>query len=530
MRTLVLLLLFTGTLSAAEPLAPVVAKYATSEFAPVVAVRWVPATRQVVVLNEDGTVRVWGEGNDVPLATMPAPPSTSVPAFGLTVSRDGRTVVTTERSRLQIWDRTKDTVATVATEKASPALKDVGPVEFAPDGRGLYALGHQAHFVTLGPDGTGAKVGGQMPPAFGKGERALIRDQPLVSLAGGLGVAYYEGYEVDEVRVWDFAKNDVAAKMELREGVRPHPFALTPDGQSVVLVDQRRNPIPALEVYESRSLTQVRTVPLRHIVWTDARRTFSPDGRLFAVEIDPKLDCSTYLICAAARYEPLAILRHDKPDRLLPNEYQPPRDGKPSRKTVSLSPDGRRAATAFDARVHVHNLQAAIDPTPPKAFDAAACWADLVSADGPTAMRAVYRLADHPAEAVKLFQEKVKPTAKPAAGDVAKWVKALDAPAFAERQTATKKLTAAADTVEPELKQEAANNASPEVVQAINTMLDAVAKSRRKLDGEYLRAYRIVQTLEMIGQPAAELLKAYAAGAKGAFLTQEAEAAKSRTP
>jgi hypothetical protein len=96
------------------------------------------------------------------------------------------------------------------------------------------------------------------------------------------------------------------------------------------------------------------------------------------------------------------------------------------------------------------------------------------------------------------------------------------------RQAARKKLDAVADTCEAKLRA-AALKASPEVSRAIQAVLEASQRSRRKPEGEKLRQYRAVQILEGIATPEArDWLAKLASGAPRATLTEDATLAQSR--
>ena len=488
----------------------------------VTAVAWLP-DGLVVSGGADGTARVWDLARGVEalrLPPLPADGSMPPPVSAVAVSADGtRIAVGQGLAGVRVWDLGRGRVARIEAPEMFPPPPAAKPEDRRARTLKLAFEGGSDVCRVLGGDQFVARISAdakllgpavQMPPQFGKGEQALIRDEAAVSLAAGVGVAFYEGGDADEMRVWDFARNDLRAAVRLADNVRPKVYAVAPNGRFAVLHDARAaGPTIALPVHDLTTFGELGRLRFDSPLDFPPPCVVSADSRLCGVQTGRQP--TRFTVFDAARLTAVAVVSNPTPNARL-----------------AFSPDGRRAATGgADSLVLVHDLRAAIDPTPPP-FDAAACWADLVAADGATAMRAVYRLADRPADAVTLFRDKLKPAAKPPAEDVAAWVKALDAPAFADRQAAMRKLTAAADALEAELKQEAATNASPEAVQAITTVLAAAAKARRRLDGDALRAYRVVQTLEAIGPPAAALLKEYAAGATGAFLTQEAAAARSR--
>lgn len=514
MRTIAILLFLAASIRAADlPTAPVAAKWELPAGAgKATALAWMPDRSAIVVGDAAGTVRVW---NIATARESAAGTIGKAPVLDLAVSRDGKLVAAAAVKGVTLWDRSADSVRTVASTALFPNESHVDSrtegtawkVAFA-DSKTIAVLSTWYSIVRIGTDGTIIEKAIAMPSEFGKGPKVLIRDEAASSPLAGLGLAYYEGDEIDELRVWDYAKGAVAGRTTLKELTRPAAQAMSPDGRWAIVRDLRPSNSAHLLLFDVRSLKEIGILPLgKPRPEATLRAEFSDDGRMIFVAISD----APATVYDAARLAPLAHLAVG---------YVP---------SVRFSPDGRRIATGHaDARVSIHDLRAAVDSNPPKEIDAAACWNDLVSADGAVAMRAVYRLADRPDATVKFIREKLKPVAKPAEADLAKWLAELGAPAFAVRQAASKKLAVITDTIIPELKAEAAKNASPEAVAAIDALLVAAERSRKKLEGDYLRAYRAVQVLETIGAPAKELLASYAAGAKGAFLTEEATRAVGR--
>lgn len=489
------------------------------------AVAWLPDGSAVVSGGRDGTIRTWDVASRAEKAVLPAiRPGTNEflgSVTALAVSPDGRQIAAAAgKNGVRIWDRTANRLADAASAdllpRADPAGDReswIGQIAFLSN-TSLRISDDAFRVVSLS---TAAKQNGPMmtmPYRIGKDEDTLLRHSPVIDLRRGLGVmVYFDFYKKqaqDDLRAWDFEKQQFRSGGQWpgRDGMEP--VALDPTGRRVVLAERKANGIELI-VFLIDPCRELGRFRFPQGSSSGSRPVFSPDGRQCAVQAWVN-ESEAILIFDMASFSPVAVVTD-------PNYFH----------AKAFSPDGRRFAVGwYDSRIFVYDLRGALDPTPP-AFDAAACWADLASADAVTAVRAVYRFVDHPTEAAKLFRERLKPAAKPPAVDVAAWLEALDAPAFTDRQAAKKNLLAAADTIEPELAQAVAKNPSPEATQAISAIQVSLAQLRGgKPEGEHRRAYRVVQTLEIIGPPAAEALKAYAAGAKGAFLTQEAEAASGR--
>jgi WD domain, G-beta repeat len=515
-RSLFCLLAIANGLGAAEPpAAPVVSKWELPASAvKVTALAWLPDGIRLVGGDGSGTVRIWEISTGRDLAVLPPAKQGAAWIYGIDASRDGKRIaIANGAAGLRIWDReTNREVSVTPTElfagiphetKGLPGVDGVGFHEL-----GITVVSSLHSIARVSTDGKLLGPAAALPIEFGKGEKAYLREEAAVAPIAKLGLAYYEGHDVDELRVWDYGKGAVAARSTLKELTRPAALAMPPDGRWAIVRDLRPANSAHLLLFDVRSLKEIGILPLGNPRPGATLRTdFSDDGRLIFVAVSD----APAKVYDVARLSPLAE----------------PTVGYVS--SVRFSPDNRRIATGHaEPRVSIHDLRAAVDPNPPKALDAAACWNDLVSADGATAMRAVYRLADRPDDAIKLFREKLKPIAKPAAEDVTKWLAALGAPAFAERQSAAKKLAVVVDAIGPELKREIDRNPSPEAVEAIRGLIDSAERARRKLDGDHLRAYRATQVLEMIGAPAWPLLDEWAAGAAGIPLTEEARRAVER--
>ena len=521
MRTFVVrigffIVLLTNPLAAAEvPTAPVAGNWIVPKSAiRATALAWLPDQSGIVAGDGSGSTRVWELATGRESAILPPAKQGATWIHGIAASNDGqRLAIANGTAGLRIWDRTTNRETTLLPgalfagipheKQGVPSVIGVGFI-----GREIAAVSSRQSIARIAPDGKLLGKVSAMPIEFGTGEAAYIRDDAVVALAAGFGFAYYEGHEVDELRVWDFAKGRVLARSTLKDRTRPDSLAIAPDGRRAAVRDRQRMAEAPLLIFDVRSAQEIGSLALgRPKPGVRVSVEFSPDGRLLAVAVAE----APVTIYDTAKLTPLAQIAAGTVSAL------------------AFAPDGRRIAVAHsDGRVTLHDLRAALDPNPPKNLDTAACWNDLVSPDGTTAMRAVFRLADHPAEAVKLFEGRLAPITKPNAADLTKWMSALDAPAFADRQTAQKKLAAVAGAIVPELKTEAETNRTPEVVEAIQTLIETTDRTRRKLEGEALRAYRAVQVLEYCGAAAEPLLNRYAAGASGAMLTDEAAGANAR--
>jgi RNA polymerase sigma factor (sigma-70 family) len=193
--------------------------------------------------------------------------------------------------------------------------------------------------------------------------------------------------------------------------------------------------------------------------------------------------------------------------------------------SVAFDRSGLRAvASSPEAPVYVwdltHGDASRWDPA-----KADAAWADLASSDAKVAFVAIRKLRADPAVAVPFLGERVKPPTVPADDTVAAWLKALDAPAFADRERAQKELVAVAELIRPKL--EAARKTASEEA---GRRLDQVLKPLESPTPDQLRQIRGCEVIEGIGTAeAVRLLRTWAAGPAGARLTVEANESLARS-
>jgi RNA polymerase sigma factor (sigma-70 family) len=185
--------------------------------------------------------------------------------------------------------------------------------------------------------------------------------------------------------------------------------------------------------------------------------------------------------------------------------------------SAAFHPNGTRAvACSPEAPVYVWDLLG--EPGRWGARKGDAVWTDLGSAEAKVAFAAVRKLRANPGQAVAFLRERVKVPAVPSKEAVTGWLKGLDSPVFAARQQAQKALTAAAELIRPQLEA-ARKTASVET----SRRLDQVLNSSQTPTPERLRQIRACEVLEGIGSTeAVEVLRGWAAGPEGAWLTVEA--------
>lgn len=227
---------------------------------------------------------------------------------------------------------------------------------------------------------------------------------------------------------------------------------------------------------------------------------FSPDGRTLAAVHE-----------GSAGYR---VALYETCSGLLRGTFALPDAGQ----GLAFTPDGTHLAVVVaDGPGVVFDVWKAND-----SFDLSKAWETLLSSDGERAFAAIQALAANPAVGVRLLRDRVAAAPAFAAADLAKLVTALDAPAFADREAASKQLRELVMDYRPVLQAELDRTPSAEVRER----LEALLKQTDAAGGQTLRQFRAVEVLARIGTPEARaVLAAVADGDPGRRLNATAKAA-----
>jgi RNA polymerase sigma factor (sigma-70 family) len=194
----------------------------------------------------------------------------------------------------------------------------------------------------------------------------------------------------------------------------------------------------------------------------------------------------------------------------------------------AFSRDGRRMVTgSSDTTALVWDLTSG---PPGKAelsgADLNGLWGDLAGADAARAYRAVLKLTAGAAQAVPFLREHLKPAPRGDGERVARLVADLGSCRFATRQKAMSELEKLGAAAESPLREALKKPLTAEVQLRVRNLLDRVDAQAA---AARLRLGRALEVLERAGTPEARrLLRALAAGAPGAWLTEEARKALRR--
>jgi WD40 repeat protein len=317
------------------------------------------------------------------------------------------------------------------------------------------------------------------------------------------------------MRLEDVATGELVLTFPALDG-QTWPLAFSPDGRLLAAAHDDGKPRPAvraappgptrntLRLLETATAAEVLALP----TVLNARTAFSADGRLLAV-VAPAQEV---LVWDLARGRELRRFKGFGADVTW----------------LAFAPDGRRLVSGQnDSTLLVWDVgpRPAASKLGPARL--AKAWANLAGADAARAFRARWDLASSPEEAVALLKDRLHPAPPADRERLLRLLAGLGSDLFTVRAKAQAELEAIGDPAEPALRQALEDKVTLEVRRRVQSVL---ARLRGPVTRpEVLRPIRAVAVLENIATPAArQLLTGLAAGASGARLTREAQAALNR--
>jgi PQQ-like domain len=446
-------------------------------------------------LPEYGGWAVWTHGEAT--ATLLRPPGTDT-VIGL--ARDRRTVLTAAEGRFAISNLTGDSPAKFKFDLSTSGLKRLAAL--AADGRVAIAV-HEEGLARYDMNTRTQQVLRSRFANRGAGTVAAIADDGRLAATEG----YDPATDARHVEIFSLGTNRPVRELPVRGPA--DRMAFVPDGRRLAVAfitttrdgDQQKN-LLVVEPESGRELLRVGPLPNG----SGPRMAMAPDGRTVAWAVEHEVRVYELLTGQLrGRFAAPQLEAH----------------------AVALAGDGRTVAVAGAGwPVILWDLSGESEPAAlqPEEWDGA--WRDLAGTDTAKAYRSARRMRRTPAEAVRFLAGRLKPAAAPDGAALARSVAALDAPAFADRQKASKDLRALGELAIPELTRVLESTDSAEVRERIETLL----KQGHKPTPEAIRAVRAVELLEWLRTPdARSLLLALAGGAEGAIQTREAIAARDRT-
>lgn len=319
-----------------------------------------------------------------------------------------------------------------------------------------------------------------------------------------------------EFNTFDLNTNTRVATTTHTGGGHLQILQAAPDNRSALSVDQQSR----LVVWDLPTGKVVRTLAIQANAGVQAP-AFHPAGRTFAL---PTLAASDRIAGGSG-----GVIRVYEWATGEAREDLPIPAG--SITALAYSPDGGTLAVGWqDSTVLLFDAapRDAKKPWDDKPSDPADLWEKVSGKSAKAAWLAMRELTDRPDVALKLVREHVKPApapAKPTAEQIAAWIAALDAPAFAAREDAMKELKRLGKSVEKDLKKALEATPSAEVKERIEKLLGLVLKPAAANPTES----RAVELLERIGtaEAKAELTK-LAGGDPASLMTQDAAATLKR--
>ncbi len=453
-------------------------------------------------------------------------------------SPDGRRLASAgEDGTVRTWD------VTTGRElgRAEGHTGAVNQVIFKPDGRSVISVGadrsirwlevpggreqaHQRHPVhleaALSPDGTSLACfieGGHIRLFDGKtGEdQGLLSDKPAliarpVFASGGRVLTGSYGPR-SPIQFWDVRTRALWRSLPFASPDDPFlnsPLvAVSPDGRALVSQDDSGR----VRLWETATVKERRNFG----EWDEHRAglAFSADGRLLV----------------AASRDGNVLVWDLVEDRELPR-LNMGRLGHHAHVPLVFSPDGRLLASIKDdTTILLWPAPTAPRPTQKPASLPEATWDDLASADAKKAFAVMRAIRSHPAEGLKILENRVRPVVTPDPAMVARLMADLNSDQFAIRERASAGLAKLRDLTVPALRDGLKAKPSPETQARIEKLLTAVEKNRLDLTAEEVREIRVTEILEGMGTPEAkQLLEALAKGVPEARLTQEAKESLTR--
>jgi WD40 repeat protein len=154
-------------------------------------------------------------------------------------------------------------------------------------------------------------------------------------------------------------------------------------------------------------------------------------------------------------------------------------------------------------------------------------WYDLAAQNPQKARQALWALIASGDDSTAFLRSQLHPVPSPTNPEViTQLINELSSAEFAVRSKASAQLVKLAEIAEPQLLEALNHQPALEQRRRIDEILKVILDLRSKPSGDTLRGWRAIEVLEQIGKPQArQLLEVLAGGAKGALLTQEAEAA-----
>jgi WD40 repeat protein len=450
-------------------------------------------------------------GNQV--AALQSPPQ-SFDHWGdtLTLTADGtKAALIDAKGILHVWE--------TATGKPWCRIADppvIGQHEqaiFSPDGK-VVVVQHTDGVLRIWDATTGKLV-----CSLSKTKEIPFPDRRVFSPDGRVLATASNSSEHRTVHLWDTATGKEMDRLAWPENARPSCLVFSPDGKHLIVAsgaperagDFEEDSVRVWDLASRRELCRFAT---------ELYRFGTPDGGKRSAAISP--DGKT-LAAAAGRVVLLWELASGKERGRFAGH----------RNTISslaFSPDGLLLASgALDHTALVWDVTGMCPNGKWSSRDARLdeiqrLWADLGSADGVRAYRALWAMAAA-RQAVPFLAQRLRPVAPVEEQRLTRLIADLDSERFTVRNQASKELRRLAELAEPALRKALAGETSLEVDRRLKVLLEEC----RAPSAEQMQVLRALEVLEHIGTAGArQLLKELAKGTPAARVSREAKAALER--
>jgi RNA polymerase sigma factor (sigma-70 family) len=412
---------------------------------------------------------------------------------------DGKRIATASQDgSVRLWDTA--TGREVRRLEAKDGM--VYAMAFAPDGRTI-ASGGRRKAIHLWDVATG-----QERRAFGNRGEMTLR---LAFSPDGKMLATRRFKEKD-IQLWDVAKGEPIRQLAGPRAGCPS-LAFSPDGKTLAAGGDDAT----VHFWDVVSGEKLRTlaIPLQP---GDVKRVLSialsPDGRSLAAGYGEG-DCTVRLWELASGQERLRFEGHCG-----------------AIGSLAFSPDGTLLASGGTDRIimvwDVTGQRTTHLPRKDRLHreQGNALWNELADTDAQKAYRAMQTLLAAGGQAVSIFKDRLRPAAAIDERRIDRLITDLDSNRFEVREQAEQELRKRGEDAEPALRKVLADKPSAEQRLRVKQLIQAIDSARSP---ERLRAVRAVEVLELAGtKEAREVLATLAAGAEGAWLTEQARAALER--
>jgi WD40 repeat protein len=365
------------------------------------------------------------------------------------------------------------------------------------------------------------------------------------------------------LRVWRLDTGNEVRTLDVSD-LGMYSFTFTPDGESVALMcDQNltdRHTQIDLVFWDLKkgALRRQRLDGLR----AASEIALSPDGRLLAVGargfncLEYHLGIFVYEVATGRRLWTTPGQLNNSRDHLLFSrdgqtlmavqgehvQFWDASSGQPRGRltgheggvtSLALSPDGRTLLTSGAETTVLHwDVSALLKPSWKPSLlsrsELQECWAALGQDEAVLAYRSLARLRATPPQAVELLQERLRPIPLPDRAAVARYLTALEDSKYTVRQQALAALEQFGRVIVPVLEEKLQDAPPLESRRRLEALSEKL--SELPITTEELRGLRAVAVLEGTDESAArQVLEKLAAGAPGALLTREAQAALRRS-